>query len=664
MGNREVKFDSGSNINIDGVQYTPKELQASIDQKVADALAKQQSDLKKTTSSSLEGNAEGMVESVFDLEKTIGGYTKAITGSIDGIVPALKKLDEEGTKVMSAMGTTRSRIGEFKAVIGEAIPSFTEMGLETDPAAVITEIGEALGGAASVGVEAITELAATNQVTGVSIKSLADDFRDVGVSIYDVGDTMKEVVDYARSVGGNVKDVSGLVTQNLEKLNTFNFSNGVAGLTKMAAQASRLGIDMDTVFRKSEELLDPDKAIDMAASLQRMGVANSEMLDPLRLMDMGLNGPDELMKSMTDVSKEFVQLNEKGQFEIMPGAKRRMREVADAMGMTAAEFSKMAIKSADFDRKLQEIKMPDFVGDQETKEMIATMSQMKDGKAVITVKDAETGRAVEKEVDQLTPEDIENLRLSEAESAKSMEEIAIDQLDTLKRINQAQLATGQRISYAGATAAPVMRAYDVVAGIQREVPKAITQKGGVGDFEFLNEQMVNLTKPFEDMSKLFAEGKFEEGAEKMKGLVTSIGSVETKFSESMQNIVNATVKGSNQVIEEIYGGRFKTTDTGTNTGKNVGGGTNQEKVTPLENVTPGGTNVQNVVTSEQKPMELSAKSEIKVDLKITTDEKTASLDTSVVNSAIEKYFSDTSNVVKLFGFDPNSGLMLSKPKKE
>ena len=39
--------------------------------------------------------------------------------------------------------------------------------------------------------------------------------------------------------------------------------------------------------------------------------------------------------------------------------------------------------------------MPDFVGDQETKEMIATMSQMKDGKAVITVKDAETGRVPE-----------------------------------------------------------------------------------------------------------------------------------------------------------------------------------------------------------------------------------------------------------------------------
>jgi hypothetical protein len=368
------------------------------------------------------------------------------------------------------------------------------------------------------------------------------------------------------------------------------------------------------------------------------------------------------MKSMTDLSKEFVQLNEKGQFEIMPGAKRRMREVAKELGMSAEEFSKMAIKSADFDRKLQEIKMPDFVGDEQTKEMIATMSQMKDGKAVITVKDAETGRAIEKEVDQLTPEDIENLKLSEEESAKSMEEIAIDQLETLKRIEQAQKAVGERVTYAGATAAPVMRAYDVVSGIQREIPKGIS-RSDMGDFGNLSKQMNDLTKPFEDMALLFAEGKFEEGSTKMKELVTTLGNVETGFKNSMQTIVNETVKGSNKVIEEIYGGRFKTTDTGKNTGTNVGeGGTNQENVTPLENVTPEGTNVQNVVTSEQKPMELSAKSEIKVDLKITTDEKTASLDTSVVNSAIEKYFSDTSNVVKLFGFDPNSGLMLSKPK--
>jgi hypothetical protein len=127
-------------------------------------------------------------------------------------------------------------------------------------------------------------------------------------------------------------------------------------------------------------------------------------------------------------------------------------------------------------------------------------------------------------------------------------------LDTLKRIEQAQKAVGERVTYAGATAAPVMRAYDVVSGIQREIPKGIS-RSDMGDFGNLSKQMNDLTKPFEDMALLFAEGKFEEGSTKMKELVTTLGNVETGFKNSMQTIVNETVKGSNKVIEEIYGGR-------------------------------------------------------------------------------------------------------------
>jgi hypothetical protein len=82
--------------------------------------------------------------------------------------------------------------------------------------------------------------------------------------------------------------------------------------------------------------------------------------------------------------------------EILPGAKRRLREVADAAGMTAKEFSEMALKSADFDMKLKQIKMPSIVGDQETKELIASMAQMKDGVATVKVRDDETGKITEK----------------------------------------------------------------------------------------------------------------------------------------------------------------------------------------------------------------------------------------------------------------------------
>jgi ribosomal protein L11 len=63
-------------------------------------------------------------------------------------------------------------------------------------------------------------LAATNKLTGVSVKLLAENFREVGVSIYDVSDQMKEVVNYAKSVGVSVSGVAGKSVR-FDKTNEF-----------------------------------------------------------------------------------------------------------------------------------------------------------------------------------------------------------------------------------------------------------------------------------------------------------------------------------------------------------------------------------------------------------------------------------------------------------
>jgi hypothetical protein len=125
-------------------------------------------------------------------------------------------------------------------------------------------------------------------------------------------------------------------------MNLYNFDNGVKGIAKMAATSERLGISMDKVFSQAEKLMDPEKAIEMSASLQRLGVTSSGLLDPLRAMDMAQNDPEALQKEMLELSKTFTKFNEQtGKMEILPGAKRRMREVADAVGMTAEEFASM-----------------------------------------------------------------------------------------------------------------------------------------------------------------------------------------------------------------------------------------------------------------------------------------------------------------------------------
>jgi len=192
---------------------------------------------------------------------------------------------------------------EFRQVIADASPTLVKLGIDqTEAAANYTKIADAMGGAVSMGTEAIVEMSAAAKISGTDAGALAAKFREVGVSVYDAGDQMKEVANYARNVGVSVSAVSSGVLSNLNKLNTMNFQGGVEGLTRMAAQAARLGVDMGKVLQTADSLMDPDKAIDMAASLQRLGVTSSALLDPLRAMDMAQNDPEALQNEMLNIS--------------------------------------------------------------------------------------------------------------------------------------------------------------------------------------------------------------------------------------------------------------------------------------------------------------------------------------------------------------------------
>ena len=387
-------------------------------------------------------------------------YTDSILPSFDSIKNEIRDLtqsmslkdamgflDIEATEIQNAFGVSKQRVGEFKQSIADLAPELVMFGLtQEDAAKIIIDLGDALGTTGVVGQEALREIGAASQVTGLGFKDLAQSFRDVGVSIYDVGDRMKEVTDYAKSVGVSVQAVSKGVVSNLDKMNIYNFENGIGGLTKMAAQASRLGIEMSTVFTFAEKVFNPEGAIERAAGLQRLGVAAGDLLDPLRTMDLAANDPEELSNQLVELTKTFTKFNEKTQqFEIMPGEKRRLREIATEMGIPIGELTKMSIKAAEFDEKMKKIQFPSFTADKETKELIAGMSQMKDGRAMIAVKD-ERGVELLKEINQLTPEDVDKLREQEEESSKTIEQLAIDQLDQLKMLNaQIGAAAGKTV---------------------------------------------------------------------------------------------------------------------------------------------------------------------------------------------------------------------------
>jgi hypothetical protein len=373
-------------------------------------------------------------------------------------------------------------------------------------------------------------------------------------------------------------------------------------------------------------------------------------------MDMGLNGPDELMKSMTDLSKEFVQLNEKGQFEIMPGAKRRMREVAQELGMSAAEFSKLAIKSADFDRKLQEIRMPSFVGDDETRELIATMSQIKDGKSVITVTDDKTGISKEVEVDQLTPQDIEKLRLSEEDRGKTMEEIALDQRDYLKQINFSLQATGQRIGMAGAIAPPAQRAFDFIGESQLNIAKGAKD---ITSFKDINKEISEITQPFENIIFAVANNDFGKVDTELKGLFNTLANLETTYIEKITNAAKTFYGEEIDLLKKTYSNQFGTPVGATSGQQNAtGSGTQQQ---PIQTVNPLNTTNTNLTPSSTPPVNntrAEINNNLKIDINVNIDPSAKNMDlTDTIKRTVIDVFSDNAVLSKMAKYDPNSGLL-------
>jgi hypothetical protein len=210
----------------------------------------------------------------------------------------------------------------------------------------------------------------------------------------------------------------------------------------MAAQATSLRIDMSQTLGFAEKVFNPEGAIEVAAAMQRLGVSQSSLLDPLKLMDLSQNDPAELQNQLAQMSKQFVQLGKDGHFEIMPGAKRQMREVEQAMGLASGTLAKMALGSADLDKKMKEISFPDVPEDQ--KKMIANMAEMgAGGEYKVKFTDAE-GKSQEKNVSELSKDDVAAIEKAANTPPKSMEDLAKEQLSATKDVTAAINSLGDR----------------------------------------------------------------------------------------------------------------------------------------------------------------------------------------------------------------------------
>jgi hypothetical protein len=527
-----------------------------------------------------------------------------------GIITAITNLDAEASKLVKAFGISKERAGELTQTVADAIPKFVEMGLDVgDVAETMKTLGESMNTNMMLSSDVLADFAATAEVTGVKQGDLAVKFRDVGFSIASVGDQMMDVVKIAQQAGTTVAAVSEGVVGNLDKMNLYNFEGGVKGLAKMAAQASRLGINMQSIFTVVDNVFNPEGAIEFAASLQRLGVTSSQLLDPLRLMDLAQNDPTELQNQIVNMTKEFTRFNkENNQIEILPGAKRRIEEIGKAMGLPSGELQKMAVNAGMFEMKLKQIKFPSDIATKEDRELIATMAQIdKTGQARVRIEQTDkdgnrTGEYIEKLVSELNTDDVKNLAEQQKNDAKSMDQIAKDQLTELKRIASGINAFVGAAKYGIASSEVAQEGY----------------KAGLGTFEKLL------------IDELPKTGK--ESKNYRTGTDFAIKSLESVFKDlGLSGMVNDFTENTKKFLDDMTNSISNLLGIGS-------GGVDTKNPIPNPNQTLIQTLNNPNLNISYEPMTISTDNKFSVDFKVSTDEKISPQAEQDINKAISDYF--------------------------
>lgn len=497
----------------------PKDLDAA--QKIIDSLEKEKQDLQSQYSSLKETKTnEGQTTTgaYEELEVSVQKVMSPLSAAADlmgeiqstfsgqNLFGDINALSQQAQTLANNMGIGSARSQDLRSFIADTVPEMVKLGFsEQEALTSFASVSDKLKVNTTLSTETMADLGAASKLTNSSAGELAEKFKSVGVNLDKVGKNMADVANYARSVGVNVKAVTDGVLSNISRLNTMNFEGGVKGLAKMVSQSEMLGDIMGKVLAKADSLMNPESAIEFSSALQRLGVQSSALLDPLSAMDMALNDPAALQNEMVKVSQQFTRLKADGSgFEILPGAKLQMKEVAESLGMTAAEFSGMALKSADLDMKMSKIRFPSLAASEEDRMLLANMSQMKDGRAVVSITDEKTGERKDVDVENLTASQIDKLKEEQTNQNKTAEELAIEQLTVQKQIAANTASAKGQVRMGAASAAPLQRATNVALKSVNELQKGFTSqmstqsvRGGVTDILGpIEQKAIDLTGNF------------------------------------------------------------------------------------------------------------------------------------------------------------------------
>ena len=477
-------------------------------------------------------------ESALDLQNPLKEALNAITD-----------MYIEAEVLNNAFLAGRVRLDEMSDAVAKSAAGVIRLGGSiTDVSQTMMDIAEGSKRNVIATEEQVSKLYAASQILGLSSETLVDNFAKVGIETSQIGPNLEESIKYVQSIGLNAKTITKDVANNMELMNRFNFSDGVQGLTKMAAQASMLRFDMNRTAEFADKVMTPEKAIEAAAGFQRLGVNIGNLVDPFALMNDAINDPGALQDSIINATKQFTEFDEKTKtFKINPQGILMLKEMAEVTGVSAKELSKTALAAADLDRRISTINPRLNFDKPEDKELLANMATMNEGgEYIVQLKNDKTDKIDDIKLTEITNEQLIALREQQANQPKTLEDIQKSQLGTLKEIQSTLDATLAKLTYGVAGASQVRGnvtgADRVIRAITGSVDKSVPESAKISE---------KITTGIKEMAAAFRDK--ETGKITSNDFDNKISSLKDNIFESAKGMGSQGVDALEKILKESGG---------------------------------------------------------------------------------------------------------------
>ena len=509
--------------------------------------------------------AEGIPMSMDEFYKKLKEVTNY---SPDVWLRASDALASFSNEINKTLGQGRQRMIELNQTVADSIPGVVRLGgsivdvTKTIDGAVLSSRRNVIANS-----EDVENLFAATKLLGGTAESLSNAFIDVGIGIEEIPTQLEKSMSYVRSIGGNTKQVMEDVRDNMAQMNRFQFENGVQGLTKMAAQASMLRFNMSETFRLADDVLNPERAVEVASAFQRLGVSAGNLVDPFQLMNMSINDPSGLQDSLANVAKQFSYFDEKTKtFKINPQGVLTLKAIQDQTGVSAAELSKMAVAAQEADRRLSAVSAAGLkIANEEDKQFLANIAKIRaDGTYEVTLKDG-----TKKELADLQQTEFDELIDEQRKGPKTLEELARAQLTTSELATNNLDAIRQSIVAGAVSAGGLISAREQMRGVVEttlsEYSKALAAQDVRKESQTLIGNVEQFVKDLKDPNKKGMDaiadfldkigGQFESiqkrVGESLLNTTKKIGTIESQKKESGRKLYGETLLKGAEKVEQL-----------------------------------------------------------------------------------------------------------------